>query len=749
MAVESPETTNGQSNVRAERAPLDVDQDVAEGEEVEQNVPVTRLALAVSFPLLAAAIMTGGLFIGAAPRIQAAIAGLLGVGLAVAVSRTRRPFLTNIVAVAGVFSIGLLLVFPTGFDNVFNIVTQVSNASKSGNILRPPVEYAPGWHAILGWILGGLGFAAAWTAIVLRRTGLAFLIPMVLVGIGAISVPENQQLPSGLVALILSGLGFAILSSVPAESEQKAPLDFHLRRAVRGVPLIAGVTVVIYLVSTADFLFPPPLYDPSQEAKRPRATSVSEAPDRVLFTVKSSISGPWRIGHLDVYEAKDGSWRLPPFAESRLKDVPRSGVLDDELQPGLKAVFEIRGLEGAVLPGLPNLVGIIAKGYRLAYDPRTGSIRFAEGHVVPGVNYTVTAARVPSVEDLRKETGPLTQSIERFLRIPQPPPAVSKLLNEAPTTSAWDRMDYVRQKLLGSVVASGSGVPVNVTPARVEDMLVGSRKATPFEIIAAEAMIARWAGVPSRIGYGFDGGEKTGEDTYEVRPKHGATFLEVYFPSFKWLPVISTPHTAKPQLTSNQQIIDLTILPSQDVAIELFFPTVQPPESILLEEARQILLIFVPIVLILLLLYYTYPALVKGVARRRRRATARAEGPNARVALAYAEWRDYATDLGYLHLTDTPLMFLDRVADDHEHRALAWLVTRGLWGDLQNDLRDQDAEVAERLSASIRRRAARAHPWTLRSIAAVSRLSLRNQFAPELAALPTVSKRGRRVPKAA
>ena len=29
--------------------------------------------------------------------------------------------------------------------------------------------------------------------------------------------------------------------------------------------------------------------------------------------------------------------------------------------------------------------------------------------------------------------------------------------------------------------------------------------ATPYEIVAAEALLARWAGVPARIGFGFDG----------------------------------------------------------------------------------------------------------------------------------------------------------------------------------------------------------------------------------------------------
>jgi hypothetical protein len=122
----------------------------------------------------------------------------------------------------------------------------------------------------------------------------------------------------------------------------------------------------------------------------------------------------------------------------------------------------------------------------------------------------------------------------------------------------------------------------------------------------------------------------------------------------------------------------------------------------------------------------------KALTRARRRALARRRGARARVALAYSEWRDLATDFGYTHASDTPLMFVDRFAPDEEHAQLAWLTTRGMWGDLRSSLTDDHATAAEELSRALRRRLSAAQPGTMRFVAAVSRASLRSPFAPEL-----------------
>jgi hypothetical protein len=705
--------------------------DEAPAAEEPEQAPL-RTAIAVALPTMSLAIMVGGVFTGVSGRVYAALSGLLGIALAYALRKQRRPFLTNLLAVAGLFGIGLFMLALSDPADLGHVRSLVSEAAKSGDVLRPPVGMLPGWQAIIGWLMGIVGFSATWIALVVRRPALGLLLPVPLAAVPAISVPDDQQVASGIVALVLFALGLGLLSSASTvtEDDEKPSAAYEVRRALRALPLIAVISVALYALAQTNILFPDPYIDPAQEPQRPRSIPLSEVEDRKLFDVESSITGPWRIGGLDVYDGKD--WRLPPFADNQLDDVPRNGVVDPELSPGVRARFTIAGLGGAVLPGLPNIYGIQAEGPKLAYDSRNGNIRVAQGQIQAGLAYTVVAAALPKVEDLNAiPPGPPPKELEQFLEIPAPPPAVKTLLDQAPKTSLWATFDYLRSYVLDNVTAAGAGVPKSITPDRVQDMLTGAREGTPFEIVAAQALLARWAGVPSRIGYGFDGGKPVGTKL-EVRPRNGANFVEVWFPGYKWLPVIGTPKQAKPTVgaDASQQQYDPTVLPSDEVSVRLFMPIVVPPQSNVADQVKRGVLVTIPTVLLLALIYFTFPALRKTWVRARRRNAARAAGPRARMALAYAEWRDHAADFAFTHPTDTPLMFLDRFAEDDEHTEFAWLVTRSLWGDLQDDITPDLADAAEELSRSLRRRLAQSQPSTVRLVAAISRASLRDPYAP-------------------
>jgi hypothetical protein len=342
------------------------------------------------------------------------------------------------------------------------------------------------------------------------------------------------------------------------------------------------------------------------------------------------------------------------------------------------------------------------------------------------MSYRVEAAKPPTDAELAAARPDLGDSAD--LEAPPPPAQLRGFLAQAPA-SGWARADWVRKQLLATVTASGAGLPSQVPPDRVADMLYGSRLANPFQIVAAEALLERWAGIPARIGYGFDKGDPVGGGVLAVHPRHGAFWLEVNFKGLGWFPVTGAPLHALTTLGSkdvantNQQV-----QPSDKIAVQIFIPVSVTTPALLYEQLRPLVAVAAAALLALALGYALWPIPFKAYRRWRRRSWARLTGRRAQIAVAYAEFRELAVDFGDANYADTPLTFLEHVVDDEEHTEFAWMVTRFLWGDLVGRATDDDVQAAWQLSRSLRKRIARMQPWSVRALAWASRLSVRHPY---------------------
>jgi hypothetical protein len=254
-------------------------------------------------------------------------------------------------------------------------------------------------------------------------------------------------------------------------------------------------------------------------------------------------------------------------------------------------------------------------------------------------------------------------------------------------------------------------------------------------------MLARWAGIPARIGFGFDGfNDEAGVKT--VRPKNGASWLEVNFEGLGWQPLIATPQQAKSTLDSDPNAkFDLNVQPSEDVAVELYVPIELENIQLLYERIRHRVAQAAPWVALAVAMYLVWPAAMRSLRRTRRRRWAATLGPRAQIAVEYAELRDLAMDLNVGDPYDTPLEYLGRVQDDDEHTELAWLVSRTLYGDLSGRVTDLDAAAAEEMSSSLRRRMFRAQTVQSRLLSLVGRASLKYPYTDEVPNVPQLRLR--------
>lgn len=720
---------------------------------VEEERPLTteeivRPSVGALMTTLGASFLVGGMFTGFSPRIFAAIGGLAGVAMAVWAARAKRRVGTiQILSLVIVFLVAIFaLIFGGGgLKAVTNLTDTVGEAISNARLRRPPAPFDTGWKGILPLTLGLIGYAAAWVGSVGRKPAVGVLVPIPIIAFASIAQPAEMQIPSGIVAFVTFVLGLAIIYRADRGEGEGVSTAYEIKRAARTLPLIMVLVVALVGLSRTNLLFPEPLYDPTEKAELPRAVPLEGVIDRPLFNARSRFfTGPWRGGVLDVYDGQN--WRLPPYSASTLTPVPASGILDPAMPRQQRVEVTVAGLEGTVLPLPARLYGIVARGPTLVVDPRTDTVRVEVGQVSDGLEYAAAFALLPTEDELKAATTPPNPEIaEIYLDTPNqpPPPGVQALLDQAPE-QLWQRLDFVREELLATVTATGQGLPAPVPPSKVEDMFTGTKEATPFEIVAAQALLARWAGVPSRIGYGFDKGEELdgsegGPDNLplrEYRPKHGAAWLEVYFQGYGWFPVTGLPKRAKASIGNKSTQLDADILPGNDIAIELIVPLRVVPANLFFKQAQKALLLVSPFVVTFLLVWLLWPAVYKARRRAKRRAWAYASGRAARIAVAYTEFRDRATDLAVGDPYATPLAYLRKVVPDEEHRELGWLVTRALWGDLRESLTDDDVLAAEELSRSLQRRMYEAQPFTIRAISVVSRLALRNPYAPELLSPP-------------
>ena len=723
-------------------APPDDGETEDDGEDLG---PLFRPLAVAALSTAAAALMTGGIFGTWGARLIALAGALFGVFWTwVCLKLPKRRVILQALVLPGAFVVGLITLIPTagGPAKVFDLMGEAVSA---GRLLRPPVPFDPGWRPILVILLALVGFATAWVATGLGRKQLALVLPLPVLFLTAISQPAEGEFIGGVVGFLPLLLALTVLFGGDGKQLSELTSAFELKRAIRTVPIVVLSMGLLMLLSNTSFLFPESVYNPAEKPQKPKAIPLGEVRDRVLFTIEGDITGPWKTGALSFYDGKN--WRLAPFNPERLES-----PTDDNISPGRPGDVTVKFTTGdlgttSVLPGVVGPSSIDGAPGNVVWDPVVGVFRMKDGAVEQGAEYTMTLPKYPTADQL-KNAGPARDASEDDTYVPKPTPVIERLLAEAPVNE-WERLEFLRAKLNEVVVAVGAGSPDKaVPPSKVDDLLEGSHEGSPFEIVAAEALLARWAGLPARVGYGFDGfNDEEGKKT--VRPKNGSNWLEVQFEGYGWVPLIGTPPKAKASLDSDPNArFDPTIEPSDDVAVELYIPVELENLRQLYQQIREFILRALPYVLAAVAFYLSLPALRRALRRRRRRHWAATQGGHAQIAVEYAEFRDSATDLNLGDPYDTPLEYLARVVDDDEHSEFAWLVTRALYGDLRHDVSEKDIENAKNMSRSLRRRMFRVQPLQSRVLATLSRASLREPYTLEIPTVRQLRLRPKKRPQA-
>jgi hypothetical protein len=689
----------------------------------------------------AAAWMLAGPFAGLFPKLVALSGVALAGALLVLAHRGGRPAL-QLLGIPSALVLAAVLVLPTGVG-VGRIPDLVVEALRHGGLSSPPVPFDPGWRVLLVLVTTWLALTSGTLAVALDRPRLAVVVSGTVGLVAMLFQPPGGELVGVVVLLVLLIAALAVAYGSDLAREGDVSARFEVRRMARAGGIAAALVAVMIALSQFGFLLPQSEAEQVVPPQRPQVPPPLR--DRVLFSAETAQEQvPWRVGVLDVY--RDGAWMTPPFDPRLLVGLgPAGGSIERAVgahvdTPGavvkpehtFSVTFTLDDVEGRNVP-LPAGAVSVDGGLRgAAYDPRTQTVR-VDGRQSAGTRYTVVAAVPPSAEALASAAPPADRAdLRPFIDAPRPGATAAQLVSDALAAedSLFDQLQVVRETFYEKVIAAGRGNPVDVGPDRVEQLLQGT-EASPYEIVAAEVLLARWLGVPARVGYGYYGGDLR-DGRREIRPKHGAMWLEAYFDGFGWTPLVGRPPRARASVSEHQKNDDPNVRPTDEIAAQVYVPTLTESVSPVFVLVRYWVARILPLVLALVLLLGGYPLACKALRRWRRRRWADRRGPRARIAIAYAEVRDAANDLNIGHPTLTPVEFLDAVEPDAEHRELAWLVTRAMWGDLQRGATDADADAAEETARSFRKRLVGGQPFSVRWLAAVSRVSLRQPFDAQM-----------------
>jgi hypothetical protein len=677
---------------------------------------------------LAAAWLAGSLFQDPwLPRLLALGGAVLGVAIVAAASRGSRSAVLAYLVVPAAAVAGAIATAPVARGGTSNLPNLVREALRAGGLLHAPLPFDPGWRFLLVVTPAVLGAAALGLALARNRAALAVVVPLPFIVGGALLQPPGLEVLSSSVAVALVVGALALCQGASLAAGTELGSAFELRRLSRGLGILVVLVLAIVALSHADFLFPATKKDQIIPPRKPPVVPLEK--DRELFQVQALQPGPWRVGALDSFDGE--YWLLPAYDPTAQAEVKDGKLPEAPVAPATeRSTFTVKDLSGRNLPIPGGAAKLSGTGATIMVDPATG-VPALKSRVQPGFHYTISAEPPPSAATLATAPPAAPDFVRRFTQLPPAPPAVQKLIGGAPS-GAFERLAYLRAALYKDVIAKGSGQPVRITADRVAEMLHPDTTATPYEIVAAEAMLARWAGVPARIGFGYYSGDVTNSGSYSVHPRNGAAWLEAYFSGHGWVPLVGTPPRAEGSSSSSQKQNRPDVQQSKRYGVAIFTLVRAPSYRYLFDLVRFWAGIALAVLAGLFLLFAAWPLLCKWRRSSRRHAWGTRHGPRAAALAAYAELRDRCHDLHIGAAADTPLEFVARFEPDPEHTELAWLMTRLLWGDLRRDARAVDAREAESMVSSVARRIAQEQPPVNNVLGRLARASLRQPWNDEV-----------------
>jgi hypothetical protein len=205
--------------------------------------------------------------------------------------------------------------------------------------------------------------------------------------------------------------------------------------------------------------------------------------------------------------------------------------------------IQVADFEAAWLPLPQQVVGVDVDG-DWRYDPGANTV-FSARDDTEGLSYDVTSVSPAwTAADLEQAgTATADESVGRLIELPDIPSSVTTLTRQVTegAASPFDRALKIQRYLTGSPFVYDLSAPQTDSGDALAQFLIVTHRGFCQQFATSMAVMARIAGIPSRIAVGFTRGEQQADGSWLVTSKHAHAWPELYFGGIGWVPFEPTP----------------------------------------------------------------------------------------------------------------------------------------------------------------------------------------------------------------